>query len=112
MELTIEGLDLAILLVYLIGIVILGCWAGLRQKRRDAGDGGKRYFLAGGTLTWPIIGLALFSTNISTIHVVGFAEQGYKNGLVFGNFEWMAPFCLIILALFFAPFYIRSQVAT
>jgi SSS family solute:Na+ symporter len=29
-----------------------------------------------------------------------------------GNFEWMAAFTLICLSLFFAPFYIRSGVAT
>ncbi|MFC1783894.1 sodium/solute symporter, partial [Planctomycetota bacterium] len=73
---------------------------------------GKAYFLAGGTLKWPIIGLALFSTNISTIHLVGFAQNGYDDGLVYGNYEWMAIFTLVALALFFAPFYIRSQVMT
>jgi SSS family solute:Na+ symporter len=102
--------DSAIILFYLVGIVFLGCWAGLRQRR--GGVVGADYFLAGGTLTWPIIGLALFSTNISTIHLVGFAQEGYDNGLAYGNFEWMAPFTLIITALFFAPFYIRSRVAT
>jgi SSS family solute:Na+ symporter len=102
--------DSAIILFYLVGIVSLGCWAGLRQRRGAAT--GADYFLAGGTLTWPVIGLALFSTNISTIHLVGFAQEGYDNGLAYGNFEWMAPFTLIITALFFAPFYIRSRVAT
>ena len=29
-----------------------------------------------------------------------------------GNFEWMASFTLILLALIFAPFYIRSGVQT
>jgi len=102
--------DLLIIAFYLVGIVGLGCWVGLR--RRKAGGTGKDYFLAGGTLTWPVIGLALFSTNISTIHLVSLAQEGYVNGLAYGNFEWMAPFTLIILALFFAPFYIRSRVAT
>jgi len=88
----------------------LGCWVGLRRR---AGKGtGRDYFLAGDNLTWPVIGLALFSTNISTIHLVSLAQEGYVNGLAYGNFEWMAPFTLIILALFFAPFYIRSRVAT
>ncbi|UCD27755.1 MAG: sodium:solute symporter [Planctomycetota bacterium] len=109
MKLNIEPIDSIIIVVYLVGIVALGCWAGLRKRR---GSDGKDYFLAGGTLTWPIIGLALFSTNISTIHLVSLAEEGYKNGLAFGNFEWMAPFTLILLSLFFAPFYIRSNVAT
>ncbi len=105
----ISGLDLSIVIAYLVAIVSLGCWAGLRSRK---GAEGKDYFLAGGTLRWHVIGLALFSTNISTVHLVSLAEEGYKNGLVYGNFEWMASFTLIILALFFAPFYIRSRVAT
>lgn len=109
MQIAIEGYDLAILIIYMVGIVGLGCWAGFRQRR---GAEGKDYFLAGGTLRWPIIGLALFSTNISTIHLVSLAQEGYKNGLAYGNFEWMAAFTLIALSLFFAPFYIRSKVAT
>ena len=56
--------------------------------------------------------MALFSTNISTIHLVSQAQEGYVNGLAYGNFEWMAPFLLITLSLFFAPFYFRSRVAT
>jgi len=103
--------DLIILISYLVGIVSIGCLAGLFRKRGGA-DEGKSYFLAGRSLKWPVIGLALFSTNISTVHLVSLAEEGYKNGLAYGNFEWMAPFTLIILSLFFAPFYIRSNVAT
>ena len=100
--------DLSIIVVYLVGIVALGCWAGLRRKSTE----GQAYFLAGKSLTWPIIGLALFATNISTIHLVSLAQCGYTSGLLYGNFEWMAAFTLICLSLFFAPFYIRSKVAT
>ena len=105
----IKPLDVAVLVVYLVGIVGIGCLAGLRQRK---GSEGAQYFLAGGTLTWPLIGLALFSTNISTVHLVSQAQEGYLNGLLYGNFEWMAPFTLIVLALFFAPFYFRSRVTT
>ncbi|MHC5115556.1 MAG: sodium:solute symporter family transporter [Planctomycetota bacterium] len=103
-------IDKAVLVLYLVAIVGIGCWTGIRSRKGT--EGGRDYFLAGGSLRWPMIGLALFSTNISTIHLVGFAQEGYNNGLVAGNFEWMAPFMLIVLALFFAPFYIRSRVAT
>ena len=105
----ISGIDLVIIVVYFVFIVGLGCWAGLRKKKTEQAD---EYFLAGKTLRWPVIGLALFATNISTVHLVSLAEEGYTNGLAYGNFEWMAPFTLIILALFFAPFYIRSKVTT
>ena len=101
-------IDLSIIVAYLIGIVVLGCWAGLRRKSVE----GQAYFLAGKSLTWPIIGLALFATNISTIHLVSLAQCGYTSGLLYGNFEWMAAFTLICLSLFFAPFYIRAKVAT
>jgi solute:Na+ symporter, SSS family len=108
MHLTIHPIDLAVIITYLVGIVGIGVWAGLRRKK----SGGNDYFLAGKSLTWPIIGLALFSTNISTIHLVSLAQEGYVNGLAYGNFEWMAIFTLVALALFFAPFYIRAKVAT
>ncbi len=108
-QLAIHPVDLAVIIVYLAGIVALGCWAGIKQRKTSAGKG---YFLAGSTLTWPVIGLALFSTNISTIHLVSLAQEGYVNGLAYGNFEWMAAFTLIGLALFFAPFYIRANVTT
>ena len=61
---------------------------------------------------WPVIGLAMFAANISTVHLVSFAETAYKYGMVFGNFEWMAGFTLILLSLFFAPLYLRSRVPT
>ena len=112
-RLTMAGVDIAVVAAYLIGIVGLGIWAwARRRKRAAAGPASSEYFLAGGSLRWPVIGLALFSTNISTIHLVSLAQEGYINGLAYGNFEWMAAFLLIVLALFFAPFYIRSRVAT
>ena len=111
MSITIGVWDVAVIIAYLVGIVGLGCWAGWRQRRLPAGES-KDYFLAGGTLTWVMIGAALFSTNISTIHLVSLAQEGYVNGLAYGNFEWMAAFTLIALSLFFAPSYIRSRVAT
>ena len=109
MRLAIHPVDLMVIVIYIIGIVGIGVWAGLRRRHITEGKG---YFLADRSLTWPIIGLALFSTNISTIHLVSLAQEGYVNGLAYGNFEWMAGFLLICLALFFAPFYIRSNVAT
>ncbi len=108
-SISIGGVDLAVIVLYFVVILGLGVWAGLRRRGATESAG---YFLAGGTLTWPLIGMALFSTNISTIHLVSQAQEGYVNGLAYGNFEWMAPFLLITLSLFFAPFYFRSRVAT
>lgn len=101
--------DLSIVLVYLAAILALGCYA--RQFRARGGEG-RHYFLADNALGWPVIGLAMFAANISTVHLVSFAETAYKYGMVYGNFEWMAGFTLILLSLFFAPLYLRSRVPT
>jgi SSS family solute:Na+ symporter len=107
-----SSLDWVIVAVYLLAVVGLGVAAGLLRRKNERGGEGGHYFLAGNTLAWPVIGLAMFAANISTVHLVSLAEAAYKFGLVFGNFEWMAGFTLILLSLFFAPLYLRSRVAT
>ncbi len=108
----VTNLDIAVTIIYMVGIVSAGCWVGIRHRRKQKDKGAKDYFLAGGTLKWPMIGMALFATNISCVHLVSLAQAGYEQGLLMGNFEWMAAFTLVLLALFFAPFYIRSKVST
>lgn len=106
-------LDLTVIVLYAIGIVAFGIYAGVRSnKKATVNNQAENYFLAGGTLKWPVIGLALFATNISTVHLIGLAEAGYMSGITQGNFELGAGICLAILAVFFTPFFIRSKVAT
>src|SRR5512139_860306 len=112
MPATVSRFDWGIILLYLLAVVGLGVAAGFLRRQGERGGEGGHYFLAGSTLTWPVIGLAMFAANISTVHLVSLAETAYKFGLVFGNFEWMAGFTLILLSLFFAPLYLRSRVST
>lgn len=102
-------IDFIVVAVYLLGIVGIGCYAGLK-RRGESGAG--RFFLASHALRWPAIGLALFATNISCVHLVSLAQAGFDQGLLMGNFEWMAAFTLILLSLFFVPFYIRAKITT
>lgn len=99
--------DLVIILVYLLGILAAGLVSTRKLKQTS-----HVYFLAGRSLGWKTVGLAMFASNISTIHLVGLAASGYNEGLVWGNFEWMATFTLILLGLVFAPFYFRSRIST
>ena len=103
----IEYFDLAVIIAYLLGIMAIGILSVRKMKLT-----GDVYFLAGRSLGWPVVGAALFASNISTIHLVGLAEGGYAKGLVVGNFEWMATFTLILLSLVFVPFYFRSKIST
>src|SRR3954470_9381163 len=102
-----SSIDIVVMCAYLVGITVFGIVVGYR---RNAGT--QQYFLASRSLGWFTVGAAVFTSNISTLHLVGLAAGGAKDGLVIGNFEWMASFTLILLALIFAPFYIRSGVQT
>ncbi len=104
---SIPVLDLIIIIIYLGGILAVGILSTRKQVLNS-----NVYFLAGRSLKWWVVGAALFASNISTIHLVGLAASGYNEGLVWGNFEWMASFTLILLGLVFAPFYFKSKIST
>ncbi|MBK1878975.1 sodium:solute symporter [Pelagicoccus mobilis] len=103
----IHWIDLVIVVAYLVGITAIGCYSG-----RKSSESSSSYFLASRSIRWPTVGLALFATNISTVHLIGLAASGYDQGMVVGNFEWLAPFLLIVLGLVFAPFYFRTKIST
>jgi len=100
-------LDLLVIVIYITVILVVGLVSARRSKAT-----GQVFFLAGRSLSWGIIGAALFASNISTIHLVGLTASGYNDGLVWGNFEWMAAFTLVLLSLIFAPFYFESRIGT
>jgi solute:Na+ symporter, SSS family len=100
-------IDIVIIAVYLIAITAFGIWVGYSKNTST-----QQYFLANKSLKWFTVGAAVFTSNISTIHLVGLAAGGAKEGMVIGNFEWMACFTLILLALLFTPFYVKSKVST
>ncbi|MFP6598580.1 MAG: sodium:solute symporter, partial [Candidatus Hydrogenedentota bacterium] len=100
--------DLIIIVVYMAGILFVGLWS----VRKIGHQTSESYFLANRNLRWPVVGAALFASNISTIHLVGLAESGFGIGMVVGNFEWMATFTLMLLTLIFVPIYFRTRITT
>ena len=98
-------LDIGVIVVYLIGIVIYG----ISKSKRGSSE---EYFLGGRTMTWPIVGIALFSANISSSTLVGLASDGFQTNINVYNYEWYAVIVLIIFAIFFLPFYLKSGVYT
>ncbi len=109
MEFSVSTIDILVILGYLIGVVLLGI-ISVRKKIKKASS--EDYFLASRSLKWPIIGAALFAANISTIHLIGFAESGFKYGLVDGLFEWLAIPFLIFLGFVIAPYFFKKRTST
>ena len=101
-----SGLDLAVVLGYLLLVVAVGLWVG--RGERTAED----YFLAGRSLPWYLIGLSFYASNMSGASFVGLIGASYAEGLVVFNYEWTAAVALIALAVFMLPVFLRSRIAT
>lgn len=106
MSFDLSSLDLSIIVIYLLFVVALGFYFG--KKHEDAED----YFLAGRSLTWPLIGFSLFASNMSSNSLVGLAGAGYNDGFNVYTYEWMAVLILVIFAIFFLPFYLKNKIFT
>jgi solute:Na+ symporter, SSS family len=100
------GLDWAVVAAYALVVIGLGLWAGRKQAS------GTDFFLASRDSSWPVIGLSLLASNISSATLIGLAGAAYANGIAVYNYEWMASVILVFFCIFFLPFIIRAQVYT
>ncbi|MEJ5054107.1 SLC5 family protein [Sphingobacterium sp. MYb382] len=99
-----ELIDIAIFVVYILGIVFLGLYAA-RKGARSKRD----YFLAGDKLPWWMIGGSIIAANISSHHLVGAMGAAYSRGFVAITLEWGAILIGFNALLWvFLPFYLRN----
>ncbi|MEX0945140.1 MAG: sodium:solute symporter [Balneolaceae bacterium] len=100
------NLDLSIIVIYLFFIT----WGGFRSRNdyKTTDD----FFLAGRSLSWPLIGLSLYATNISITSIIGLSASGYETGISVFNYEWTGTIMLLIFAVFIVPFYLRHKLTT
>lgn len=99
-------LDLAFLAAYAVVVIVIGV---VTARRTHSGED---LFLAGRRLTWVPIGFSLFASNISSTTLIGLAGAAYTWGVAVANYEWMAAPILVLMALVFAPVYLRLRIGT
>jgi SSS family solute:Na+ symporter len=99
-------LDWLVVGAYATGLVLLG----LFMSRRHAGPAD--YFLASRASSWPVIGLALLASNLSSTALVGLAGGAYALGISVYDYEWTAVPMLVFFCIFLLPAVIRSQTYT
>src|SRR6202522_1692102 len=91
---------------YIGGLMVLG----LLMSRR--GRPPLYYFLPSRASRWPVIGLALLASNMSSTALVGLAGGAYAIGISVYDYEWSAVLILAFFCLFLLPSIIRSQIYT
>jgi len=95
--------------VFFTGLVGLVTWLLTRKDDHGTSSG---YFLAGRSLTFPLIAGSLLLTNLSTEQMVGLNGAAFTDGLAVMVWEVVAVLALVAMALFFLPRFLKSGVAT
>jgi len=90
-------IDLSIAGLYVVFVIGLGIYLARSHK------GAEDYFLGGRTFIWPLVGLSLYASNMSSSSLVGMAGSAYGTGISVFNYEWMAAVILVFFAIFFYP---------
>ena len=80
--------------------------------RKDDHASSRGYFLAGRSLTFPLIAGSLLLTNLSTEQMVGLNGAAFTDGLCVMVWEVVCVIALVFMAWFFLPRFLRSGVAT
>lgn len=91
------------------GLVALLTWLLVRRKNNSTLSG---FFLAGRSLTFPVIAGSLLLTNLSTEQLVGLNGSAFSEGFAVMAWEVEAVLALAAMALLFLPGFLRSGVAT
>lgn len=102
-----SNLDLLIIGGSILFVLIVGMFAG-RKEKRLADD----YFLTKGRLPWWIIGAAFVATSVSSEQIVGTAGAAFQHGLSIANWEIFALPCYTLLMVFFIPIYLKNRIST
>ncbi|MCH2209741.1 MAG: solute:sodium symporter family transporter [Fuerstiella sp.] len=83
-----------------------------RVTRNDDHTSSNGFFLAGRTLTFPLIAGSLLLTNLSTEQLVGLNGAAFNDGLCVMVWEVWSVIGMVAMALFFLPRFLKSGIAT
>src|SRR5271157_564097 len=109
MRLTLTTIDWVVCIGALVFNVALGLYFALRARQKADSSS---FFLAGRTLTWPIVGASLFATNIGAEHMVGLSGDSYRYGICAGTVELITVVALGLTTAVLLPYYIKNEVFT
>ncbi len=100
-------LDIVVFATFIVAVIFVGLY-----KSKNKG-GSEDYFLAGRGLSWWLIGISLIAANISTEQFVGMTGSASGlSGLAIASYEWMAAFCLVLVAFLFLPKFLKCGIYT
>ncbi len=100
------GLDVAVLVAYLLGVTVWGAWLGRGQT------GGRDYFLGSRSLPWFAVMLSVVATETSTLTFLSIPGVSYTGSLVFLQLTFGYLVGRMVVAGILLPAYYRGELAT
>jgi len=105
-HINLSSADFVLMAGYLLAILWWGFWHSSRANSEG-------YFLGGRGMAWPVVGLSMFSTLISSSALVGWAGDAYSTGISVFNYGLAGAILpIIFFVVFFLPFYLKNKIYT
>src|SRR5579864_6534161 len=102
----IHAVDLAIVVVYLLGVTALGMH--FRRRSQDARD----YFLGGRTAPWWALSFSIVATETSTLTIIGTPAISYGGNMTFLQLVFGYLIGRVLIVLLLLPGYFRGEFFT
>jgi len=102
----IHPVDLAIVVVYLLGVTALGIQ--FRKKQHDVRD----YFLGGRTAPWWALAFSIVATETSTLTIIGTPALAYGGNMTFLQLVFGYLAGRFLITVFLLPGYFRGEFLT
>jgi SSS family solute:Na+ symporter len=96
---------------FILFLAFAGALTWFIVRKQDVGSN-TGFFLAGRSLTYPLIAASLLLTNLSTEQMVGLNGSAFRQGLCVMAWEVVAVVSLVAMAWFFLPKFLKSGVTT
>jgi SSS family transporter len=103
---TVSGLDLTVLVAYLVGVTAWGAWLGRGQR------GATDYFLGSRNLPWWAVMLSVVATETSTLTFLSIPGVAYLGTLTFLQLTLGYLVGRIVVAAVLLPAYYRGELVT
>jgi len=103
----VQLLDLIVIVAFFIVTIAIGLWYS-----RKSGESKEKFFLAGRTLTWPLIGASMFATNISAQQFVGQGGLAFSVGIGASIWQFTGVFGIFLLGMLYLPRFLHMRLYT
>lgn len=103
-----EAWDIVVIVIHFVLVFSLGIWAAWGGDK----DSTSGYFLAGRQMSWWLVGLSLYVTNIGSSTFIGVAGTASISGYAVISYEYYALMALLVLGFIFAPVYFAADIST